>query len=75
VAARAGSNPEVAGDAALLVDTRVSGELATALETLLTDAPLRERLAARGRARAAQFAWETVARQTLAVYEAAHRER
>jgi glycosyltransferase involved in cell wall biosynthesis len=75
VAARAGSIPEVAGDAALLVDTRVSGELATALETLLTDAPLRERLAARGRARAAQFAWETVARQTLAVYEAAHRER
>jgi glycosyltransferase involved in cell wall biosynthesis len=75
VAARAGSIPEVAGDAALLVDARVSGELATALETLLTDAPLRERLVARGRVRAAQFDWETVARQTLAVYEAAHRER
>jgi glycosyltransferase involved in cell wall biosynthesis len=75
VAARAGSIPEVAGDAALLVDAQRSGELATALETLLTDAPLRERLIERGRARAARFDWETVARQTLAIYEAAHRGR
>jgi glycosyltransferase involved in cell wall biosynthesis len=73
VAARVGSIPEVAGDAALLVDSRVAGELATAIETLLTDAALRERLIARGRARAARFDWETVARQTLAVYDAAHR--
>jgi glycosyltransferase involved in cell wall biosynthesis len=75
VAARVGSIPEVAGDAALLVDARASGELATAIETLLTDAGLRERLIARGRARAARFDWETVARQTLAVYDAAHRGR
>jgi glycosyltransferase involved in cell wall biosynthesis len=72
VAARAGSIPEVAGDAALLVDARVPTELATAIETLLTDAALRERLVARGRVRAGAFGWETVARQTLAVYEAAH---
>jgi glycosyltransferase involved in cell wall biosynthesis len=39
---------------------------------LLTDQALRERLIARGRARAARFDWESVARQTLAVYEAAH---
>jgi glycosyltransferase involved in cell wall biosynthesis len=75
VAARAGSIPEVAGDAALLVDARVPGELATAIETLLTDSALRERLIARGRVRAAEFGWEAVARQTLAVYEAAHRGR
>jgi glycosyltransferase involved in cell wall biosynthesis len=75
VAARAGSVPEVAGDAALLVDVRVPGELATAIETLLTDAALRERLVARGRARAATFGWETVARRTLAVYEAVYRGR
>jgi glycosyltransferase involved in cell wall biosynthesis len=73
VAARAGSIPEVAGDAALLVDARVPGELATAIETVLTDAALRERLVTRGRARAATFGWEAVARQTLAVYDAAHR--
>jgi glycosyltransferase involved in cell wall biosynthesis len=70
VASRAGSVPEVAGDAALLVDARVPGELADALEAVLTDAVLRERLIARGRLRAGAFRWETVARRTLAVYEA-----
>ena len=75
VAARAGSIPEVAGDAALLVDARVPGELATAIEAVLTDGALRERLIARGRARAAQFDWNTVARRTLAVYDAVYRRR
>jgi glycosyltransferase involved in cell wall biosynthesis len=72
VAARAGSIPEVAGDAALLVDARVPGELAAAIEAVLTDATLRDRLVARGRARAATFEWNTVARETLAVYEAVY---
>ena len=75
VAARAGSIPEVAGDAALLVDARVPGELATAIEAVLTDGALRERLVARGRARAAQFEWNTVARRTLAVYDAVYHRR
>jgi glycosyltransferase involved in cell wall biosynthesis len=69
IAARAGSIPEVAGDAALLIDARVPGELATAMEAVLTDARLRERLVDRGRARAAMFEWNRVARQTLAVYD------
>jgi glycosyltransferase involved in cell wall biosynthesis len=73
IAARAGSIPEVAADAALLVDARVPREIATAIETLLTDAALRERLIARGRARAAAFDWDTVARRTLEVYEAVNR--
>jgi glycosyltransferase involved in cell wall biosynthesis len=72
VASRAGSVPEVAGDAALLVDARVPSELADAIESVLGDAVLRERLVARGRVRARGFHWETVARQTLAVYEAVH---
>ena len=75
VAARAGSIPEVAGDAALLVDAGVPGELATAIEAVLTDAALRERLIARGRARAATFDWNTVARETRAVYETVYRRR
>jgi glycosyltransferase involved in cell wall biosynthesis len=75
VAARAGSIPEVAGDAALLVDVRAPGELATAMEAVLTDAALRERLVARGRARARTFEWNTVARQTLAVYDAVYARR
>ena len=39
------------------------------------DAALRERLIARGRARAATFDWDSVARRTLAVYEAVHNRR
>jgi glycosyltransferase involved in cell wall biosynthesis len=42
---------------------------------LLTDAALRERLIARGRARAAAFDWDTVARRTLEVYEAVNRRQ
>jgi glycosyltransferase involved in cell wall biosynthesis len=75
VAARAGSIPEVAGDAALLVDARAPGELATAIEAVLTDPALRERLVARGHARALRFEWNTVARQTLAVYDAVYARR
>jgi glycosyltransferase involved in cell wall biosynthesis len=75
VAARAGSIPEVAGDAALLVDARVPDEIAAAIEAVLTDGALRARLVARGRARAAQFEWNTVARRTLAVYDAVYRRR
>jgi alpha-1,3-rhamnosyl/mannosyltransferase len=73
VAARAGSIPEVAGDAALLVDARVPDEIAAAIEAVLTDGALRERLIARGRARAALFEWNTVARRTLDVYDAVYR--
>jgi glycosyltransferase involved in cell wall biosynthesis len=75
VAARAGSIPEVAGDAALLVDAQGPEELASAIEALLTEPSLRERLIAQGRARAATFGWNSVASQTLAVYDAVHRRR
>jgi glycosyltransferase involved in cell wall biosynthesis len=71
VASRVGAIPEVAGDAAVLVDARRPDELAEAIEAVVGDPTLRERLAARGRARARLFTWEAVARRTLAVYEAA----
>ena len=63
----------MAGDAALLVDARAPHELASAIETVLTDGALREQLVARGRARAALFEWTAVARRTLAVYDAVYR--
>ncbi|MBI4013385.1 MAG: glycosyltransferase family 4 protein [Candidatus Rokubacteria bacterium] len=69
VASRVGAIPEVAGDAALLVDARRPVELAEAIAAVLTDRALRARLITRGRARARLFSWEAVARQTLAVYE------
>ncbi|MBI3457612.1 MAG: glycosyltransferase family 4 protein [Candidatus Rokubacteria bacterium] len=75
VASRVGAIPEVAGDAALLVDASRPAEIAEAVEAMLGDAALRAELIARGRARARLFTWEAVARQTLAVYEAVHASR
>lgn len=62
------SLPEVAGDSALLVDPRSVAGIATALERVLTDTDLAERLASAGRARSERFSWEETARLTLAVY-------
>ena len=62
------SLPEIAGDAALLVDPLDVDAIADGLWQLLTDSELGSRLAARGRARAAEFSWERAARETLDVY-------
>lgn len=53
------SLPEVAGDAAILFDPRNPKELARAICSLAKDAALRERLVAKGRQRAAEFADST----------------
>ena len=64
--------PEVAGDAALLVNPEDTDALASALERLAADEELRADLAARGRAQAGRFSWEEAARQTWKVYELVH---
>jgi glycosyltransferase involved in cell wall biosynthesis len=63
------SLPEVAGDAALLVDPHEPEALAQAMLRLVTDAELRGELAARGRQQAQRFSWQRCARETLAVLE------
>ena len=60
--------PEVAGEAALLVNPENDDELAEAMVRILRDTPLRESLRAKGFERAKQFTWERAARQTVAVY-------
>ena len=62
------SLPEVAGDAALLVDPEDVGGIADALSRVLTDPALSEDLRRRGRERASQFSWAATARATLDVY-------
>ena len=62
------SLPEVAGDAAVLVDPDDAAAVAQALGRLLGDPAERERLAAAGRARAAGFSWERTAELTAASY-------
>jgi glycosyltransferase involved in cell wall biosynthesis len=64
----ASSLPEVAGDAALLFDPNVEADIAGALERLLGDPVLSERLRRAGRERAREFTWERSARLTLASY-------
>lgn len=59
------SLPEVAGDAALLVDPRSESELRGALERMLTQPELRAQLGAAGRARAARFRWTECAAESL----------
>lgn len=59
------SLPEVAGDAALLVDPRDTTAIAGAIERVLTEPGLADDLRERGRAQAATFSWERTARETL----------
>jgi glycosyltransferase involved in cell wall biosynthesis len=65
------SLPEVAGDAATLVDPADVSSIAAGLRGLLESPSLRAELATRGRARAASFSWDRCARQTLEVYRRA----
>ena len=61
--------PEVAGDAALLVDPRNPEALSAALRNLAEDEGLRGELAARGFSRAGRFTWQKAARETWEVYQ------
>ncbi len=58
VATRAGSLPEVLGDGAVLVDVGDDDGLVDAVEGVLDDPALRQRLVAAGTTRAASFSWE-----------------
>ena len=74
VASNVSSIPEVAGDAALLVDPRDANALCDAMERILKDGDLRASLRERGLERAATFSWERAARETIEVYEEALRK-
>jgi glycosyltransferase involved in cell wall biosynthesis len=67
VAARAGSIPEVLGDAALLADPADVESLAEAIAEVVRPYR-REQLVASGRERAAMFPWDTTAAATAAAY-------
>ena len=63
------SLPEVAGEAALLVDPHRVEELRDAMLQLHRNQSLRAELRERALAQAARFSWEHTARQVFAVYE------
>jgi O-antigen biosynthesis alpha-1,2-mannosyltransferase len=60
--------PEVAGDAALLVNPEDTEQIAAALLRLASDETLRRDLARRGRQRALEFSWESALAKTWDVY-------
>jgi glycosyltransferase involved in cell wall biosynthesis len=68
VTARAGSLPEIAGDAALFVEPTDETALAQALEAVLTDDAARNELIARGHDRVRSFSWTETARKLTSTY-------
>jgi glycosyltransferase involved in cell wall biosynthesis len=69
VASNVTSIPEIAGDAAMLVDPNSVEEIAAAMARIDGDPELRRELIARGFRRAGMFTWDNCARQTLAAYQ------
>lgn len=62
------SMPEVAGDAAVLVDPCRPEKITRAMETVLNNHKHREAMVKAGPAQAAGFSWKTMAREVLEIY-------
>ena len=63
------SFPEVAGEAADLVDPQNINSLASHLESMLLNTNLRTQLIVKGMERAREFTWEKTAKKTIEVYQ------
>ncbi|MDP9317784.1 MAG: glycosyltransferase family 4 protein [Actinomycetota bacterium] len=66
-----GAVAEVADDAAVLFNGRNETAIAGAIERMVTDAPLRDRLRRRGLERAAGYTWTRTAERHVGAYEVA----
>jgi len=64
------SMPEIAGDAALLVDPFQPDQLTGAIRQMLADSSLLATFRQKGIARAAEFTWKASAEQLLKIYQA-----
>jgi alpha-1,3-rhamnosyl/mannosyltransferase len=71
IACRTSSIPEIAGDAALLMDAARTRSFVSALKRIDGDPALREHLRRRAVVRAAAFSWARTAAATRRVYEQA----
>jgi len=69
------SMPEIAGDAALIVNPEKPGEIADAIERLLSDTHLRNDLAAKGVVRSSFFTWKAMAEKYLLLYQEVYRNK
>jgi glycosyltransferase involved in cell wall biosynthesis len=71
VTSNVSSLPEVAGDAAILVDPYQPESIAEGIRRVLCDESLRRELRVKGLARARQFSWETSVRRVREIYDEA----
>jgi glycosyltransferase involved in cell wall biosynthesis len=69
IAANNSSIPEIAGDAALLVEAGDTKGISEAMEEVLLDDALASEMVQKGLKRNAMFSWEKCARETLMVYK------
>jgi glycosyltransferase involved in cell wall biosynthesis len=69
VGSTGGSLPEILGDAALLPDPTDADAISHALEKVLEDTALQEKMRRKGFERAARFTWSEAARRTWAAYQ------
>ena len=69
IASRAGSLPEVLGDAALYFDPEDPADMAARLADLLSSNQAKSDLRKKGLARAARYRWDDCARSTVRLYE------
>ena len=65
--------PEIAGDGAVFVDPKSPGELAAAIERVLTSPSLRDQLSKAGAARALRYRWDACAQKSLEFFRRARR--
>ncbi len=63
------SLPELAGDAAVLVDPTDVAQIAESIYTLLQDRSLQKSLRTKGSLQVQKFSWERAARETVNIYE------
>ena len=73
VTSNVSSLPEVAGDAAILVDPYDPTAIANGIATVLSDERIRRDMRTKGLERARQFSWETSVRRVLDIYREAAR--
>jgi glycosyltransferase involved in cell wall biosynthesis len=71
VTANVAALPEVAGDAALLVDPTSVDQIAAAMKQIVSNTALRGQLRAKGLAQAARYPWRATCSKVLALLEKA----
>lgn len=69
-----GSLPEIAGDAALMIDPENPANIAEATARLLADSNLQEMYRAKGLTRAKLYSWDKTASEVLSVYRSVYHQ-